>query len=326
MPHTRSSRARTVADVGEFGVIADIVRDLSMPPAVSVGPGDDSAVYLVNGSAVMSTDMLIEGVHFRRDWSSGTEIGRKAVAVNAADLEAVGAAPLVMNVGLGVPDDLPVQWVHDFATGLRAEADTVGLTLVGGDTTGARDVTICVTVIGQTDGREPVLRSGARPGDVVACCGRLGWAAAGLAALGRGFRSPRAAVDSQRVPLVPYGAGRQAAQSGATAMIDVSDGLIADLGHIADASGVRIDLRSAAFEVPDPVQAVAAATGKDPLGFVLTGGEDHALVATFPAGAVPPEWVEVGAVAEADGASAPEVTVDGAAWSGTSGGWEHFRS
>lgn len=324
MPSTTSSHARTVADVGEFGIIADIVRDLSMPPAVATGPGDDSAVFLVNGSVVMSTDMLVEGVHFRRDWSSGTEIGRKAVAVNAADLEAMGVTPLVMNVGLGVPGDLPVQWVHDVATGLRAEADAAGLTLVGGDTTSARDVTLCVTVIGQTEGREPVPRSGARAGDVVACRGRLGWAAAGLAALGRGFRSPRAAVDSQRVPLVPYGAGRQAARAGATAMIDVSDGLIADLGHIADASDVRIDLRSDAFELPDPVRAVAAATGKDPLGFVLTGGEDHALAATFPAGAVPDGWVEVGAVAETDG-TAPGVTVDGAAWSGE-GGWEHFRA
>ncbi|MBE6477057.1 MAG: thiamine-phosphate kinase [Propionibacteriaceae bacterium] len=326
MPSSPSSHVRTVADVGEFGIIADIIRDLSMPPAVSVGPGDDAAVYLVNGSAVTSTDMLIEGVHFRRDWSSGTEIGRKAAAVNAADLEAMGATPLVLTLGLGVPADLPVQWVHDFATGLRAEADAAGLTLVGGDTTSARDVTISVTVIGQTVGREPILRSGARPGDVVAYRGRLGWAAAGLAALGRGFRSPRAAVDSQRVPLVPYGAGRQAAQAGATAMLDVSDGLIADLGHIAAASGVRIDLRSDAFEVPDPVQAVAAATGKDPLGFVLTGGEDHALAATFPAGAVPSEWVEIGVVREAAEDSAPQVTVDGGAWTGADGGWEHFRS
>lgn len=154
MPSSPSSHVRTVADVGEFGIIADIIRGLSMPPAVSVGPGDDAAVYLVNGSAVTSTDMLIEGVHFRRDWSSGTEIGRKAAAVNAADLEAMGATPLVLTLGLGVPADLPVQWVHDFATGLRAEADAAGLTLVGGDTTSARDVTISVTVIGQTVGRE----------------------------------------------------------------------------------------------------------------------------------------------------------------------------
>lgn len=324
MPSTTSSHVRTVADLGEFGLIADIVHGLSMPPAVSVGPGDDSAVYLVNGSAVTSTDMLVEGVHFRRDWSSGTEIGRKAAAVNAADLEAMGATPLVMTVGLGVPGDLSVQWVHDFATGLRAEAEAAGLALVGGDTTSSRDVTVCITAIGQTDGREPVLRSGARAGDIVAYRGRLGWAAAGLAALGRGFRSPRAAVDSQRVPLVPYGAGRQAALAGATAMIDVSDGLIADLGHIAEASGVRVDLRSGAFEVPDPVRAVAAATGKDPLGFVLTGGEDHALAATFPPGAVPDGWVEVGTVGEDDESGAPMVTVDGAPWPG-GGGWEHFR-
>ena len=127
-----------------------------------------------------------------------------------------------------------------------------------------------------------MLRSGARTGDVVAVRGRLGWAAAGLVVLGRGFRSPRVVVEAHRVPQVGYGAGAAAAAAGATAMIDVSDGLLADLGHVAAASGVTIDLDRAAFEVADPLQAVAAATGTDPYALVLTGGEDHALAATFP--------------------------------------------
>ena len=150
--------------------------------------------------------------------------------------------------------------------------------------TRSRDITISVTVLGEFDGRDPVLRSGARAGDRVAMTGRLGWAAAGLVVLGRGFRSPRAVVEAYRVPVVGYGAGAAAAQAGATSMIDISDGLLADLGHVATASGVGIDLRREAFEIPEPLQAVAAATGTDPYTLILTGGEDHALAATFPGG------------------------------------------
>lgn len=320
---TTPSTEQTVADIGEFGLIANIIRGLSRTPAVSVGPGDDAAVYLVNGSAVTSTDVLVEGVHFRRDWSSAAEIGRKCVAVNAADLEAMGATPVAVVMSLAVPGDLPVRWVKDFATGFRAEADTAGLALVGGDTSSARDITISVTVIGETGGLEPVLRTGATPGEVVAVCGRLGWAAAGLTALARGFRSPRAAVDSQRVPLVPYGEGRRAARGGATAMIDISDGLLADLNHVAQASQVWVDVESSAFEIPEPVAAVASAVGKDPLDFILTGGEDHALAACFPMGELPSGWVSIGTVREAD-ESGPCVTVDGHPHEGE-GGWEHFR-
>ena len=127
-----------------------------------------------------------------------------------------------------------------------------------------------------------MLRSGARTGDVVAVRGRLGWAAAGLVVLGRGFRSPRVVVEAHRVPSVSYGAGATAADAGATAMIDVSDGLLADLGHVATASGVTIDLDRSTFEVAEPLQAVAAATGTDPYALVLTGGEDHALAADLP--------------------------------------------
>lgn len=316
-------QSQTVDQVGESGLIAQITRGLNMPPAVSVGPGDDAAVFLLNGSAVTTCDVLVEGVHFRRDWSSPTEVGRKAVAVNVADIEAMGVAPVAMVVAFSAPGDLPEQWVREFMTGLRDEAEAAGVALVGGDVTRSRDITIAVTVIGQTAGANPVLRSGARPGDVLAIRGRLGWAAAGLTALGRGFRSPRAAVDAQRVPEVPYGEGRIAAASGATAMIDVSDGVLNDLGHIARASGVWIDLDSDAFPIADPVAAVAAATGRNPMDFVLTGGEDHALAATFPAGQVPADWVVLGEVRES-GDEAPRVTVDGSDYVPDVAGWMHF--
>lgn len=317
-----SPEPTTIGEVGEFGLISQITRRLSMPPAVSVGPGDDGAVFLINGSAVTSVDLMVEGVHFRRTWSSAADIGHKVVAVNVADLEAMGAEPVAMVIGLGAPAELEYSWVKEFMTGVREEAEQAGVALVGGDLVTARDITISVTVIGETAGREPILRSGARAGQVVAVRGRLGWAAAGLAALGRGFRSPRAAVDAQRVPQVPYGAGREAAAAGASSMIDISDGLLADLRHIAVASGVTIDLESARFSVGEPVSAVAAAINADPLGFVLTGGEDHALAATFDPGQVPESWDVVGRVIEA--ADGPQVMVDGHEWDGEAG-WTHFR-
>lgn len=313
----------TLGETGEFALIGMVTRDLPRPPAVSVGVGDDAAVYLVNGSAVTSTDLLVEGVHFRRDWSSAHEVGRKAVAVNVADLEAMGATPVAMVVALGAPADLPLQWAREFSTGLREEAAAAGIALVGGDTTRAQQVTIAVTVTGQTDGRAPVLRSGARAGQVVAVRGRLGWAGAGLVALGRGFRSPRAAVDAQRCPQVVYGAGREAAEHGATAMLDISDGLLSDLGHIARASSVVIDLDPDRIPVDDPVQAVAAATGQDPLALVLGGGEDHALAATFDAADVPPGWLVIGVVRDRLAEEHAQVLVGGHVWVGR-GGWDHF--
>ncbi|WP_203566637.1 thiamine-phosphate kinase [Aestuariimicrobium ganziense] len=324
-PATPTDGAETFADVGEFALISRLVRDLPAAPAVSVGPGDDAAVFLVNGSAVTSVDLLVEGVHFRSDWSSASDIGRKAVAVNVADLEAMGCEPLTMVIGLGAPASTTTQWAREFMTGVRDEAELAGITLVGGDTTAADKLVVSVTAIGQTGELAPVLRSGARPGDVVAIRGRLGWAAAGLTVLGRGFRSPRAAADAHRVPLVPYGAGRQAALAGATAMVDVSDGLLADLGHVARASEVRIDLDRARIPVDEPLRVVATAMGgSDPLRFALTGGEDHALAATFPLGRVPEDWTVVGQVLEADEDDPPVVLVDGQPWQDEAAGWQHF--
>ena len=163
-------------------------------------------------------------------------------------------------------------------------------------------------------------RAGAQPGDVVALCGRIGWAAAGLDVLHRGFRSPGAVVNAHRVPEPPYAAGPQAAQAGATSMIDVSDGLLADLAHVAEASGVTIDVSTAALAIPPRLAEVASALGVDPLGWLLTGGDDHALVATFP-GAAPEGWTVIGGVSAGD----PVVLVDGAPHEGTAG-WDHFAT
>lgn len=310
---------QTVADAGEFGLIELVTSGLPSSAAVSVGPGDDAAVFTVAGASVCSVDTIVEGVHFRRDWYTADEVGRRAVAQAAADLEAMGAEPVAAVVSLSVPGDLALDWAADCGRGVAAECERAGLVLIGGDTTRSRDVTIGVTVLGQLSGRAPVTRAGARPGDVVAMRGRLGWSAAGLAVLGRGFRSPRAVVSAHKVPEVPYGQGLVAAAAGASAMIDISDGLLADLGHIARLSGVSIDVETARLVVDEPLRVVAAAIGGDPMTFVLTGGEDHALAATFAAPDVPQGWSVIGRVAQGE----PGVTVDGQAWS-QAPGYRHF--
>ncbi|GAB3713599.1 thiamine-phosphate kinase [Mariniluteicoccus flavus] len=318
----RAPEPGSLAEAGEFGLIAQITEDLPLGDAVVLGPGDDAAVVSLTGDLVVSTDTMVEGVHFRRDWSLAPEVGSKAVAAAVADIEAMGATPVAMVVSLAAPDDLPASWLRQCGQGMRLEAARSGTSLVGGDLTRAPQVVITVTVHGDAAGRRLVTRAGARPGQVVALCGRVGWAAAGLRVLGKGFRSPRAVVEAQKVPQVPYGEGRRAAEAGATAMVDVSDGLLADLGHVAVASGVEIDLDSSAFGVPDPIAAVAAATGADPLALMLGGGEDHALAATFDHDAVPEGWTVIGTVTRRS--DEPEVLVDRATWEGDRG-HDHFR-
>ena len=288
-----------------------------------MGPGDDAAVLTVPGPEVLlCTDVLVDGRHFRRDWASASDIGHRAAAQSLSDVNAMGGRASAVTVGLAAPADLDAAWALELSDGIAEECTRVGASLVGGDLTRGDTLVVSVTALGSASG-PAVRRSGARPGDVVAVCGRLGWAAGGLAVLGRGFRSPRVLVEAYRRPEVPYEAGPEALSLGATAMVDVSDGLLADVGHVAVASGVAIDLRSDAFTVDEPLQAVAAATGADPLGFVLTGGDDHALVAAFPPDvALPDRWTVVGTVTEpAD--TGPAVTVDGSAYSGETG-FRHF--
>jgi len=310
----------TVADVGEFGLIEMIQPFFVQGSDVVVGPGDDAAVLTVpSGQVVVSTDLLVENRHFRCDWSSAEDIGHKAAAANLSDINAMGGTATGMVIGLGVPGTLPTAWVRDLARGVADEVAITGTSVLGGDVTSSERILLSVTVLGVcADG--PVRRSGARPGDVVAICGRIGWAAAGYHVLGRGFRSPRVVVEAHRRPEPPYTAGPEAATLGATALIDLSDGLLGDLGHVARESGVAIDIRSSTFELAEPLHAVGAALGVDPLGYVLTGGEDYALAATFPADvALPERWTVVGTVGEGTG-----VTVDGAEYEGAPG-HQHFR-
>ena len=340
---------QTVAALGEFGLIAALsgwLRSISpADPRTLVGIGDDAAVLAApDGRVVASTDFLLEGRHFRRDTSSGADVGHKAAARSLIDVAAMGAVPTGLLVALAAPPDLPVTWARDLTEGLAAECARAGAAVVGGDTARAGSVLLATTVLGDLAGRAPVLRSGAAPGDLVAVTGPLGHSAAGLALLeavtpdgtplthAPAWTAPL--VAAQRRPQPPYDAGPQAADLGATAMIDISDGLLADLGHIASASGVRIDLSSDRLSPGEGLQAAArllhpffgrTERGSGPeharaLAWVLTGGEDHALAATFkPDTALPPRWTVVGQVSEGLG-----VLVDGQAWAGEAG-WDHFR-
>lgn len=313
----------TLSGLGEFAVIDRLVAGRRQPPTVSLGPGDDAAVvFAADGRTVVCTDMLVEGRHFRLDWSTPHDIGRKAIAQNAADIEAMGAAVTAFVVAFGAPGDTPAAAAVEVADGMWHEAALVGAGIVGGDTVAAPQWVISVAALGDLGGREPVRRSGAQAGDIVAVTGVLGRSEAGYHLWRNGIEEFDELRRLHLVPAPPYGEGAAAARAGATSMTDVSDGLLADLGHIASASGVHIDI---AFDtVRADVTAVAdaaAVTGTDPRQWVLGGGEDHALVATFP-GAVPPNWRVVGTVAAAaDGR--PRVTVDGTPWSGNAG-WQSF--
>ena len=311
-----------VGELSEFGLIRRVTAGRTPAPGTLLGPGDDAAVVAApDGRVVVGTDVLVEGVHFRLNWSTPHQVGRKTVAASLADVAAMGAVATALVVGLGCPARTPVSTVDGLTAGMREEADRFGADIVGGDVVTTEQVVLSLTALGDLQGRPPVTRAGARPGNVLALCGRLGWAAAGLAVLGRGFRSPAAVVGAHRVPEPPYDAGPQAARAGATAMIDTSDGLLADAGHVAEASGVGIDVSPATLPVPQRLVDVGSALGVDPLHWVLTGGEDHALVATFPSDVtLPAGWAVIGTVREGSG-----VTVDGRPYDGP-GGWDHFRT
>lgn len=312
----------TLAGTGEFAVIDRLVRGRSQPASVTVGPGDDAAVVAApDGRTVLCTDMLVQDRHFRLDWATPSEVGRKAIAQNAADIEAMGARATAYVVGFAAPADTATADAVGLADGMWQEAERTGAGVVGGDMVRAPLWVISVAAIGDLEGRDPVLRSGAEPGHTVAVCGELGRSAAGHALWDNridGFSELR---RRHLVPEPPYGQGRVAASWGAGSMIDVSDGLLADLAHVAAASGVRIELAiDALAEDVDAVAAAARAAGGDPRQWVLGGGEDHALVATFP-DAVPPGWRPIGAVLPQDGA--PRVTVDGDTWGGAAG-WQSY--
>jgi thiamine-monophosphate kinase len=342
MPNADNLDGLTIGDLGEWRLIEALASKMPAGPDVTIGIGDDAAVIAAPGGRVVAAvDMLLEDRHFKRSWSTARDVGIKAAARSLADIAAMGAVPTALLVSLAAPASLPASWALDMAAGLASEAARAGAAIVGGDTAAADSIALSVTALGALAG-DPIPRSGARPGDVIAVAGRLGWSAAGYALLvagaagaaagggaaaaGGGSASGAGAAGGEIVaahvrPAPPYEAGPEAARLGATAMIDTSDGLLADLGHIAAASGVTVDVDSAALPMDAPLLAAAQQLGADPLTWVLTGGEDHALAAAFPATVnLPPGWRRIGSIR----AGTPDVLVDGAAYHGPSG-WQHFR-
>lgn len=337
----------TVADLGEDALLARVFPLLPVGAHTRLGPGDDAAVVSApDGRVVVTTDILVEGRHFRLDWSSGTDVGWRAAVQNLADVAAMGAAPTALVVSLAVPPTTPVVWVEDLSRGLAA-ACPAGVGVVGGDLSGGEQVVVSVTAFGDLGGRAPVRRSGARPGDVVAHAGVRGRSAAGYAWLAAGRAVPedgedvagpgevaglpsavRAAVRGFRCPVAPLTSGPAAADAGATAMLDVSDGLLRDAGRLARASDVVVDLDPPEVVFADDLAAlgpVAAALGVDASTWVLGGGEDHGLLATFPAEAsLPPPFRRIGRVDAVGAFPAGTVTVAGRPPDGPVG-WDHFR-
>lgn len=346
----------TVADLGEDALLARVFPLLPVGAWTRLGPGDDAAVVAApDGQVVVTTDVLVEGRHFRLDWSSGEDVGWRAAVQNLADVAAMGAAPTALVVALAVPSSTPVAWVEGLSGGLAAACPD-GVGVVGGDLSGGEQVVVSVTAFGDLGGRAPVLRSGARPGDVVAHAGVRGRSAAGYAWLAAGREvpgpdlgdpagSPRAddasrvgtgdlaaavtaVVRGFRCPVSPLASGPAAAEAGASAMLDVSDGLLRDAGRLARASGVVIDLDPPEVVFAEDLSAlgpVAAALGADARAWVLGGGEDHGLLATFPADAEPPApFRRIGRVHAAGAQPAGSVTVAGRPPSAPVG-WDHFR-
>ncbi|PFG32712.1 thiamine-phosphate kinase [Sanguibacter antarcticus] len=332
-----------VADLSESQLLSRIFPLLPHGQATIVGPGDDAAVVRApDGRFVVSTDVLVENHHFRRAWSSGYDVGWRAAMQNLADCAAMGARTTSLVVALVIPPSLEVEWVTDLARGLADACALHGAAVVGGDLSGGENVVVAVTVHGDLEGRGPVLRSGARPGDVLAHAGVLGRSAAGLALLeaDRSAVSP-GLVESFLRPAPPLDSGVDAAVAGATAMLDVSDGLLRDAGRIAAASGVVLDLEDPYVVLAGDVAALQPACeelGTDPLSWLLTGGEDHGMLATFPEGVQLPQGFRAigrvkGTVVETSDrqtwtGSIPEspmtVMVCGAAPTVDGPGWDHF--
>lgn len=316
-----TNRVPNLGDTGEFGVISRLTAGRDLGADVLLGPGDDAAVVAApDGRVVISTDMLVQDRHFRLEWSAPSDIGRKAVAQNAADIEAMGGRVTAFVVAVGAPAQTDIAFLEQLNEGVWAEANLVGASVAGGDLVSARELVVSVTVLGDLQGRAAVTRAGAAPGDTVAICGALGTSAAGYRLWQDGIDEFPELRRIHLVPAPPYGQGPVAALAGATAMTDVSDGLLADLAHIAELSAVHLDLSSVRMEpYLEPLSSAAGLLGADPWAWILTGGEDHALVATFP-GTIPPGWIAVGEVTAGD----VGVTVDGVEWTRATG-WDSFR-
>jgi thiamine-monophosphate kinase len=236
---------------------------------------------------VVTTDVLVEGLDFTADLSEPEDWGWKAVAVNCSDLAAMGAEPRWLVIALTVPDPTPLPTLERVYAGVGEACRAYGAALVGGDVSAGPALSLAVTALGEAE--RPVLRSGARPGDRLAVTGPLGAAAAGLALLRSQDPAAKELLDrfpglaaAHRRPRPALAMGLALARAGATAMIDVSDGLAGDAVHLAESSGVGVEVHDAAVPLAPGVAEAAALLGRDPLELALGGGEDFVLAAALP--------------------------------------------
>lgn len=316
---------RTLAQVSEGALLAEIFPYFAPHDGLLLGPGDDAAVIATSGSVVATTDAMVRGRDWLDEWSSAGDVATKAFTQNVADVAAMGAVPTSLLVTLVADPQTPVQWAVDFARTLGRLAEESSVAVAGGDLSSAPPgmLVVSITALGDLGGRPPVLRSGAQPGDTVAVCGTLGRSAAGLALL-QADSGVLAEVDGARAecvahhlrPMAPVEAGPEAALSGATAMLDLSDGLLRDGSRLAAASGVRVALDAVLLRPDTDALAAVLGSADAALECALAGGEEHSLLATF-AGELPPGWRPLGRVEEGEG-----VTLDDVAQAPR--GWDHF--
>ncbi len=311
----------TLADIGEDELLSTIFPLLPGGPRVLIGPGDDTAMLgITSGSVLATTDAMVRGRDWLDTWSSGADVGAKVVAQNLADIAAMGGVPTGLLVTLIADPRTSRAWVRDFTKGLARAARSAGVPVVGGDLSSAPAgvLVVSATALGECEGRAPVLRSGAQVGDVLAVSGSLGHSATGLLLLQRGEtdRAPELA-EYHRRPRPPYEQGPAASRAGATAMLDISDGLGRDAGRLARASGVGIHLDD--LLLADDVAELAQVVSEDDAWrSVLQGGEEHSLLASFPSGApLPDRWRRIGDVVAGSGVSLLGEPLEG-------GGWDHF--
>jgi thiamine-monophosphate kinase len=263
------------------------------------GSGDDAAVTRAGGVVVTSIDSVVDGVHFERATHSFADVGHKALARGLSDLAAMGAEPGEAFVALSAPAGLAEADAVELVRGMEELADATGTTIAGGDVTASPVLAITVSVNGWAESEhELAYRGDAKPGDLLGVTGELGGAAAGLWLLREAAAAERPGAEAaplalaaaerdalvlrHRRPVPRLGAGRALAAAGVSAMIDLSDGVATDARHLADASGVAIEVRLEAMPVAAGVEAVAAAAGRDPLELAATGGDDYELLLTAP--------------------------------------------